>query len=1055
MRKTNLLNRLMLLVAAVALIGNTYAQSCPEGLVSYWTMDETSGTTFTDIVSGNNATLHNTTIDPIAGKVDGGNFFTFTDGIGPGNGQYATAPDNDIYSFPANSGFTISYWLKFTEIQYGLNGGQDHLIISKGDWNNGGPNTSFWASGVNGSGFISFMLTDESGNKTDLEGRVYGQDNFDDNQWHHVACVRNGVTDECMIYVDGRVTDSKVVDYSVGWNNSAPIYIGSLTNGSPQYFYWGGMDELAIFNKALTKAEIDEIIANGNKNPGEGLCNLIASPVFNSTPVTKASVGAPYTYTAHAKGTQSGMTYSLISKPAGMNIDASSGVISWNPASINLDAYVQVVANNTIAPADTQSFRIFLTEGGADCPSGLMTYHKLNEKSGTTYADYQGNHNAAIAPGYNAPVPATGLIGDGAQTFGANTGLDIPDNGTEFDWGQTNSFSFESWFRTTSKGVAALSRNRIEMYHATSWWIGTSPEGYGIMELRDNAATNTVLKGTKVISDGNWHHVVGVRDGVANQNRIYVDGVLEKTLDQVFADDFSAPGSLPVAIGYLTPYDGENELHFIGDIDEVAIFTRALTANEITAFYNGGSPTGHCTASNYAPALVSTPVTATKEDALYSYTFVVDDINDKDTLTLSAPVKPAWASFNWTPGNKTATLTGTPHTAGTYNVTLRVTDNHIVRNQVFTITVANVIDAPVITSTPLKSVDEKVLYTYNLTVTDTDATDTITITKVTLPSWLTFNWTAGSKTATITGTPAKVNVGANPIKISISDGYVTTNEEYTLTVNAVGGPPVIIGQSALSVDEDKSITINKADLTITDPDNPLSEITIAVQPGTNYSFTGNTVTPAANFNGPLSVKVKAHDLTEYSDEFTVLVTVKPINDPPVITSSPGLTATVGNLYYYILSATDVDNATLTKSTVFLPGSWLKFNEVSGVLQGTPELSNVGDNHIILQVTDGQNVAPLDYILNVSTTTSISKVQEDEFVIYPVPVKDELNIKFNNFSEETLVDIVSLTGSIVESVMVPANTEVVSIPVNNIQAGLYICHIKNNNINATSRFIIKR
>jgi hypothetical protein len=1054
MKKSNkiseIVSRVILFITASILIGNAYSQGCSENLVSYWKMDETTGTILTETVIGNDATRHNSSADPVAGKIDGAQHWYYASGTPAGAGEYATAPDNDIYSFPANSGFTISYWLKFNMTQYGIGTGQDHLIISKGDWGYGSPSTAFWASGVNGSGFISFMLRDDATGKTDLEGRVYGQDNFDDNEWHHVACVRNGATDECMIYVDGRITDRQVVNYTSSFDNSAPIYIGSLTNGTPQYFYWGEMDELAIFNKALSKAEIDEIRANADL--GTGLCTLQANPEFTSTPVTKATVGSAYSYTAHAKGTQTDMTYSLLSKPTGMTIDQGTGAISWTPGSINLDAYVQVKADNGIAPADTQRFMIYLSEGGVDCPTGLVTLHRLNEKSGTTYADLKGDHNASVPQGYTGPSPSAGLIGDGAQTFGASTRVDIPDNGTEFDWSQNGSFSFESWFRTTSSGVAALSRNRVDLGHVTSWWIGTSPQGTGIIELRDNAGTNTVLKGTTVIADGDWHHVIGVRDGVANQNRLYVDGVLEGTLNQAFAADFSAPGSLPVAIGYLTPWEGENQLHLIGDIDEVAIFNRAVTGAEAAAFYNNGNPTGHCSSSNYAPVFLSTPVTAVNEDVAYSYTLSIDDIDATDTLTLSAPVKPSWASFSWTAGQKTAILSGTPPDAGTYNVTLRVSDKHITHDQVFSINVANVVDAPAFSSTPITSVNENAAYSYTVTVTDADASDDISITAVTLPAWLTLNHAAGARTATITGTPARANIGTHPVKISASDGYVTVEQSYTLTVVSVNTPPVITGQSALNVNEDESITLLKSNLTITDAQNPASDISIVVQEGTNYTFTGNTVTPVTDFNGMLSVNVIARDLLEDGLPYAVSVTVNPVNDPPEVTSEPGLTASVGYLYYYIMTATDVDNITLTKSVVTKP-DWLNFSALGGVISGTPIESSVGEHLIVMQVSDGTNVVDKTFTLTVTGPTGIDDAESKGFVIYPVPVRDELKIRFNKLSEETLVEIISSTGSVVHTSMVQANAVSAEIPVQDIEAGIYICHIRNNTLNATSRFLI--
>ena len=131
---------------------------------------------------------------------------------------------------------------------------------------------------------------------------------------------------------------------------------------------------------------------------------------------------------------------------------------------------------------------------------------------------------------------------------------------------------------------------------------------------------------------------------------------------------------------------------------------------------------------------------------------------------------------------------------GNYNVTLRVTDNHITRDQVFTIQVTHVSDPPVITSEPVTSTNEKVLYTYTLTVTDADANDLISMEQVPMPAWLTLNHASGAKTATISGTPSRNDVGDHTIKINISDGYDTVVEEFVLTVVKVNSAPVITGQ---------------------------------------------------------------------------------------------------------------------------------------------------------------------------------------------------------------------------------------------------------------------
>ena len=73
-------------------------------------------------------------------------------------------------------------------------------------------------------------------------------------------------------------------------------------------------------------------------------------------------------------------------------------------------------------------------------------------------------------------------------------------------------------------------------------------------------------------NDGEWHHAAGVlRSGIA---RIYVDGLLvaQATTTPITSVRTSAQTIVgPVASG------------FIGDIDEVRVFPRALTAGEIAA----------------------------------------------------------------------------------------------------------------------------------------------------------------------------------------------------------------------------------------------------------------------------------------------------------------------------------------------------------------------------------------------------------------------------------------------------------------------------------------
>ena len=87
------------------------------------------------------------------------------------------------------------------------------------------------------------------------------------------------------------------------------------------------------------------------------------APRFTSTPLTKATVDALYTYDVNAADPDAGdtLTYSLTIKPAGMTIDAATGLIQWTPASAQAganDVAVKVADSNSTPALDTQSFTI-------------------------------------------------------------------------------------------------------------------------------------------------------------------------------------------------------------------------------------------------------------------------------------------------------------------------------------------------------------------------------------------------------------------------------------------------------------------------------------------------------------------------------------------------------------------------------------------------------------------------------------------------------------------------------------------------------------------------
>ena len=89
------------------------------------------------------------------------------------------------------------------------------------------------------------------------------------------------------------------------------------------------------------------------------------------------------------------------------------------------------------------------------------------------------------------------------------------------------------------------------------------------------------------LTDGNWHHLVIVRAGSAN-NKIYVDGVPQTLNTTTFgAENLTDPQSskdLLIGAGYNT--GGTLYRFFNGYIDEMAIWTSALSEETIQAIHD-------------------------------------------------------------------------------------------------------------------------------------------------------------------------------------------------------------------------------------------------------------------------------------------------------------------------------------------------------------------------------------------------------------------------------------------------------------------------------------
>ncbi|MCK4342548.1 MAG: LamG domain-containing protein [Phycisphaerae bacterium] len=118
---------------------------------------------------------------------------------------------------------------------------------------------------------------------------------------------------------------------------------------------------------------------------------------------------------------------------------------------------------------------------------------------------------------------------------------------------------------------------KYEPYSAPTFKLGAGATANFYVRNADAQANSA--SGVTSLGDTGWHHVVGVRDTTAGTLMVYIDGVLEGE-----ADD---PGGsiLNDRILKIGKYFGGAEMPFDGVIDEVYIYNRALSAEEIADLY--------------------------------------------------------------------------------------------------------------------------------------------------------------------------------------------------------------------------------------------------------------------------------------------------------------------------------------------------------------------------------------------------------------------------------------------------------------------------------------
>ncbi|MGE5294567.1 MAG: LamG-like jellyroll fold domain-containing protein [Solirubrobacterales bacterium] len=268
----------------------------------------------------------------------------------------------------------------------------------------------------------------------------------------------------------------------------------------------------------------------------------------------------------------------------------------------------------------------------ADIKNGLVGYYPLDEGAGDVAHDMSGSgHDGTLYNGVTWLSPAyqgNGVSSDGTAASRIALGTWNPAEGT----GQ---LSLGMWIRWDGGGgtYQGLIGKRNTWPATTPWQFQVRPENGGTFRIETGAVAIVSPSNTLNPLVGTWAHVAAVFDGTTA--RLYLNGA--QVASGAFA--FYAGGEdSQMGIGSVTGggagIDGYDQT-FRGDMDEVCIFNRALSVEEVSLVMAG---IGGDMASNPSPKDRATDVscdvvlswdpldTATTRDVYLGASY--DDVND-------------------------------------------------------------------------------------------------------------------------------------------------------------------------------------------------------------------------------------------------------------------------------------------------------------------------------------------------------------------------------------------------------------------------------------------
>lgn len=541
--------------------------------------------------------------------------------------------------------------------------------------------------------------------------------------------------------------------------------------------------------------------------------NTNRAPVITSTPVTTGQENTAYTYIVQATDADNdALTYQLVAAPQGMTLVGNT--LHWLPGYEQagshaitvevsdgtapvLQSYTLVIGNTNRQPEVTSSPTTSVSEGqdytytveATDADGDALTYTLSKAPQGMTLS----GQILSWQPGYAA-------AGNHDVTVEVSDGTETTEHAFTVAVANTN---LPPVF--TSTPVTSGAEGQAYSYALTATDGDGQPLGFELV----NGPTGMTLAGntlnwTPAYDQAGPHDVlVRVSDTEASAEQAFTITIDNTNRAPVFSSEpvtqVAEGGTYHYAFA-ATDADGDvitytastlptgmtlegNTLSWEPGYDAAGSYPITLSAADAESTTEQAF-TLVVSNTNRAPQFTSAPVVVTAEGAAYAYALSAIDA-DGQSLAFALTMAPAgMALVNntlvWQPGYEQA---------GSYPVTVTVTDGEDPVAQSFTLVVSNTNRAPEFISVPVTQVNENNPYSYTLQAIDPDG------------QFLSYSLTSAPAGMlmmldTLQWQPDYQQAGEYTITVAATDGETTVEQSFTLTVANVNRTPVITSTPA-------------------------------------------------------------------------------------------------------------------------------------------------------------------------------------------------------------------------------------------------------------------